>query len=149
MFSDIIRIQRGRHTATFSRSKAGTAVTAGVSAGAGTGRPLEPTEEDDKAFSIICEANTPEDRTSLDLVANSPEECDAWCVRPRAPLSSSTRPLFSCFYSTTSVRRVSGLQLLMFSQRVGLYDGDLKLLCRAFDKAPKHKSGQLTYDQVS
>ena len=45
-------------------------------------------------------------------------------------------------------RRVSGLQLLIFAQRVGVYDGDLKLLYRAFDRAPKQKTGRLTYDQV-
>jgi hypothetical protein len=47
-----------------------------------------------------------------------------------------------------SVTRVSGLQLLIFAQRVGVYDSDLKLLYRAFGRAPKTPSGNLTYDQV-
>lgn len=49
---------------------------------------------------------------------------------------------------TVATRRVTGLQLLIFAQRVGVYDGDLKLLRRAFDRAPQHKPGRLTYDQV-
>jgi hypothetical protein len=50
--------------------------------------------------------------------------------------------------TTPCFARVSGLQLLIFAQRVGVYDGDLKLLYRAFGRAPKTPSGNLTYDQV-
>ena len=44
--------------------------------------------------------------------------------------------------------RVEGLQLLLYHQRVGVPDSDLKVLQRSFTRAPKQKSGNMTYDQV-
>jgi hypothetical protein len=44
--------------------------------------------------------------------------------------------------------RVEGLQLLLYHQRVGVPDSDLKVLQRSYNRAPKQKSGNMTYDQV-
>lgn len=135
----MVRVQRGQHTVTFSKSK---------STAPPTGPPVWPPElsmEDECSFSIICDEQSPDGRASLDLVASSPEECEFWCARIPVPPAPNT--LVHSSPSLSSLR-VSGLQLLIFAQRVGVYDGDLKLLYRAFDRAPKHKSGSLTYDQV-
>lgn len=72
-FSSIVRVQRGRHTHTFHRTRSSSIVSSAWSPG------LPP--EDDCSFSIICDEHSVQGRLSLDLVAASQEQCEFWWVR--------------------------------------------------------------------